>query len=199
MNINNQVRNVINVNRLNRTLTYLSGPMDRVLNFQKDARAWRDDLKPFLYSMGVGVLDPCDKATSMSEESEDLREKKKLLKEQGRYNELRAIMKPICSLDLRMVDISNFMILYIDTDLHMAGSYHEAAVAISQKKPVLIMCKQGKSSVPDWWYGSVPHEMMFSSWDELKDYLTTINTAEKVDHQKRWWFLDMDYVYGTTT
>lgn len=187
------------LNRLNKTLTYLSGPMDRVLDFQKEAVKWRDDLKPFLHSMGVGVLDPCDKATSLSVESEDVREKKKLLKEQGRYNELRQIMKPICSVDLRMVDISNFMILYIDTDIHMAGSYHEAVIAISQKKPVLVMCKQGKSSIPDWWWGTIPHEMMFSSWSELKDYLQKINTDEKVEHQKRWWFLDMDKIYGSTT
>jgi nucleoside 2-deoxyribosyltransferase len=174
-------------NRLNKTLVYLSGGMDRVIDWKKDAVQWRDELKSFLRSMNIGILDPCDKATLIAIEDENVRKKKKLLKEEGKYNELRDIMKPICAIDLRMVDIAHFVILYIDTGIHMTGSYHEATTAINQKKPVLIMCKQGKQNVPDWLYGVVPHEMMFSTWQELRDYLI---------HR----FLDMKYIFnGTTT
>jgi nucleoside 2-deoxyribosyltransferase len=187
------------VNRLQQTSVYLSGPMDRVVDFEKDAVVWRNDLKPFLFSMGVGVLDPCDKATLIGVESEDIRKEKKLLKVQGRYDELREIMKPICAVDARMVDLANFLILYIDIDVHMMGSYHEAAIAISQKKPVLVMCKQGKQNIPDWAFGSIPHEMMFSSWGEVKEYLTHIDTADKVEHLRRWWFFDIDHIFGRPT
>lgn len=185
-------------NRLKGMICYESGPMDRVKSWD-DATQWRNDLKPFLFERGVGVLDPCDKATTIAIEDQDVRKKKKLLKEQGRYDELAAIMKPICAIDLRMVDICGFVILYIDIDSHMAGSYHEATVAIGQKKPVLIVCKQGKENIPDWWWGVLPHSMMFSNWDELKNYLDYIDTAENAEHEKRWRFLNMDYVYGTTT
>jgi hypothetical protein len=40
---------------------------------------------------------------------------------------------------------------------------------------------------------------MFSNWIELKDYLQYIDTAEIVEHFKRWRFIDMDYVYGKTS
>ena len=186
------------MNRLDRMLCYQSGGMDRV-SVWGDAVGWRNDLKPFLFEKGVGVLDPCDKATTIAIEDQDVREKKKILKEQGRYDELRDIMKPICAIDLRMVDICSFVVLYIDTDIHMAGSYHEATVAINQKKPVLIVCKQGKENIPDWFFGVIPHKMMFSNWDELKDYLNYIDTAEDAEHENRWRFLDWDQVYGTTT
>ena len=105
-------------------------------------------------------------------------------------------MKPICAIDLRMVDIAHFLILYVDLDIHMTGSYNEAFLAISQKKPVLTMCKQGKNSLPNWLFGVMPHEMMFSNWEDLQDYLNFINTSEKVDHMNRWRFLDMDYIHG---
>jgi hypothetical protein len=172
------------MNRLSGMLGYLSGPMDRVSHWE-EATKWRDDLKSFLFSMGVGILDPCDKATTIAVENADIRKEKKLLKEEGRYDELREIMKPICAIDLRMVDICHFLILYIDIDIHMTGSYHEATTAINQKKPVLIMCKQGKQNIPDWVFGVIPHKMMFSSWYELKEYLIHVDTAPEVEHENR--------------
>ena len=81
----------------------------------------------------------------------------------------------------------------------MAGSYNEAFLAVNQKKPVLVMCKQGKDNIPNWLFGVVPHEMMFSNWTELRSYLYFINSNEEVNHMNRWRFLVMDHIYGTTT
>jgi len=183
-----------NPNRLDSTLTYLSGPMDRVDEWS-DAVRWRDELKPFLFPMGVGILDPCDKACAFVED-EQTRDRIVDLKEEGDYEELQRIMKPICKIDLRMVDIAHFLILYVDLDVHSCGSYHEAFEACSQKKPVLTVCKQGKENIPNWMFGVIPHEMMFSNFDQLKQYLLHVNSSHKVDHMNRWRFLDMDYVYG---
>jgi len=45
------------MNRLKNSLVYLSGPMDRVVDWN-DAVTWRNDLKEFLFNKNVGVLDP---------------------------------------------------------------------------------------------------------------------------------------------
>jgi len=186
------------MNRLKNSLVYLSGPMDRVLDWN-DAVTWRNDLKEFLFNKNVGVLDPCDKACAFGVENEGTRDLIKKLKEEERYDEIVEIMKPICSIDLRMVDIAHFVILYIDLDVFMTGSFHESFMGIAQKKPVLVVCKQGKKNIPNWMFGVNPHELMFSNWIELKDYLQYIDTAEIVEHFKRWRFIDMDYVYGKTS
>ena len=182
-------------NRLKNTLVYQSGPMDRVS--WKQATSWRDDIKPFLFSKGIGVLDPCDKACAFGVENESTKETIQKLKQQKNYKQIREIMKPICAIDLRMVDIAHFVILYIDLDVHMTGSYHEAFVAVNQKKPVLTMCKQGKENIPNWLFGVIPHEMMFSNWEELRKYIYDVDTSENPKHYNRWRFLDMDHIYCT--
>jgi hypothetical protein len=98
-----------------------------------------------------------------------------------------------------MVDIAHFLVLYVDLDIHMTGSYNEAFLGVNQKKPVLTMCKQGKENLPNWLFGVMPHEMMFSNWEDLRAYLYFINTSEEVDHMNRWRFLDMDYIHGSAT
>ena len=187
----------IMIDRLKDMLCYLSGPMDRVT--WTEATDWRNRIKEFLVDINVGILDPCDKACSFGVENERIRENIEALKEKEGYNEIQEMMKPVCAIDLRMVDIAHFLILYLDLDVHMAGSYNEAFLAVNQKKPVLIMCKQGKQNIPNWLFGVVPHEMMFSDWIELRSYLNFINSGEEVKHMNRWRFLDMDHIYGATT
>ena len=183
------------MDRLKGQLCYLSGPMDRT--DWKSATEWRDNLKPVLLDLQVGILDPCDKACAFGAENEGTKEKVDLLKSEGRYNKVRELMKPICAIDLRMVDIAHFLVLYVDLDIHMTGSYNEAFLAVNQKKPVLTMCKQGKENLPNWLFGVMPHEMMFSNWEDLQAYLYFINNSKQVDHMNRWRFLDMDYIHGS--
>ena len=95
-----------------------------------------------------------------------------------------------------MVDIAHFIVMSLDVDSHLCGSYHEASVAIAQKKPVVIMCKQGKNSLPNWMFGVVPHEMVFSNWSETLEYLNHINEDEGVKHLNRWRFFNFNKVYG---
>jgi len=144
------------MNRLKNSLCYLCGAMDRV----KDGGVlWRNVLTPKLKDMGVGVLNPCDKPSDYGLENQETRDLLEKLKRSGEYDKVTEYMKPICAIDLRMVDIAHFIVMSIDVDAHLCGSYHEAAVAISQKKPVVVMCKQGKKNLPTWMFGVIPHEM----------------------------------------
>ena len=181
------------MNRLKRTTCYLCGPMDRVTD---GGVVWRQELTPRLKELEIGVLDPCDKPSNYATEDSNTRERINLCKESGDFDTISNIMKPICAVDLRMVDIAHFLIMYLDLDVHMCGSYHEAFVAVGQKKPVLVMCKQGKSNLPNWLFGALPHQMVFSNWFQLLEYLHHVNSDDVVDHMNRWRFFDFNKVYG---
>ena len=77
----------------------------------------------------------------------------------------------------------------------MCGSYHEMFVAVGQKKPVLIRCEGGKERLPNWMFGVTPHQMVFSTWDELMGYLNHVDSDEQVEHYNRWRFFDFNKVY----
>jgi hypothetical protein len=166
--------------------------MDRVSD---GGVVWRQEITPRLKGLGVGVLDPCDKPSNYATEDSHTREKIDSHKEVGDFNSVSYIMKPICAVDLRMVDIAHFLVVNLDLDVHMCGSYHEMFVAIGQKKPVLIRCEGGKQRLPNWMFGVMPHEMVFSSWDELMEYLHHVDGDNTVEHYNRWRFFDFNKIY----
>ena len=49
---------------------------------------------------------------------------------------------------------------------------------------------QGKQKAPDWLFGTIPHEMIFSSWDEIKYYLNKIHTYAEIETFNRWYFFN---------
>ena len=180
------------MNKLKNATCYLCGAMDRV---DEGGVEWRRDISPKLKDMGLGVLDPCNKPTDFAPEDGNFRDKIIELKKQKDYNEIKARMKDIVAIDLRMVDLAHFVIMYIDLNVHMCGSYHEAFVATQQKKPLLIVCKQGKHNVPNWMFGVIPHEHMFSTWDGLLLYLHKINIGQIENDHNRWRFFNFEKVY----
>lgn len=179
--------------RLKNTLCYLCGPMDRVAD---GGVLWRRRITPLLKNIGVGVLDPCKKPTTFAVEDSNFRHNIESLKSSKQFNRVRKLMRDIAAIDLRMVDIAHFVIMYMDTDAHMCGSYHEAFVSIQQKKPLLIVCKQGKESIPNWLFGVMPHEHMFSSFNELIEYLNDVDKGRDNNDYNRWRFFDFEKIYS---
>jgi hypothetical protein len=100
-------------------------------------------------------------------------------------------MKSIRSVDLRLVDISDFIIVNLDLDTHPCGTLEEIFWANRQKKPIIIHMVQGKQNAPDWLFGTIPHEMIFSSWNEIENYLNSINTSSEIDSHNRWYFFNI--------
>lgn len=182
------------IQKLKGMKVYLSGGMDRVPD---GGVGWRSFISSQMMNMGIGVLNPCDKPIKFVEENKHTRKLVRWSKEDGCFDVAKGIMKPICYSDLRMVDVADFLIVYIDTEVHLAGTYHELTLGIMQKKPTLIMCEQGKSEIPNWWFGVIPHELMFSSWGELLAYLNKINNGEDDRDLGRWRFFDFKKVYGS--
>ena len=175
------------MNRLNNQRVYLAGAMDRVAD---RGNGWRDKITPFLESLNIIVFNPIKKPTVVGQEDELTHKHKVKLKNAGKYDELSQLMKTIRSVDLRLVDISDFLIVNLDLDIHPCGTYEEIFWANRQKKPIVIHMVQGKENAPDWLFGMIPHQMIFSSWDEIKHYLEHINTSENIDTYKRWYFFN---------
>lgn len=180
--------------RLTGAQFYLAGPMDDV----KDrGSGWRKEMTSFLHSMAIGVLCPYNKPIGISED-EDYFNKINTLKSQGKFQDAHNLMKKIVADDYRMVDKADALILYVDKEAHMCGSYHESALAAYQRKPVIVVCKQGKEHIPNWLFGICKHEMFFSSLHEAKLYITHICLDGDVDDLNRWRFFDFKKVYGVS-
>ena len=176
------------MNRLYKQRAYLAGPMDRCLDRGK---TWRDNLTPILQDMGIVILNPINKPIDIAKEDAVTHLRKIELKDQERYDDLTKIMKEIRNVDLRMVDISDFLIVNLDLDIHPCGTLEEIFWANRQKKPILIHMVQGKKNTPDWLFGTIPHQMIFSTWQEIHDHLVHINTSNIINSYNRWYFFNM--------
>jgi nucleoside 2-deoxyribosyltransferase len=175
------------MNRLQYQRVYLAGAMDRV----KDrGNGWRDNITPFLEDLEIIVFNPIKKPTTIGKEDSETHIYKTQLKKQQNYNELSHLMKTIRSVDLRLVDISDFIIVNLDLDIHPCGTYEEIFWANRQKKPIIVHMVQGKQNAPDWLFGTIPHEMIFSSWDEIKKHLNAINSELNIETFNRWYFFN---------
>jgi len=162
--------------------------MDRVPD---RGAGWRADITPFLKEMGVVVFNPLNKPTEVGAEDLQTHMTKCLLKDEGRYDDLSSIMKTIRATDLRLVDISDFLVVNLDINTHPCGTLEEIFLANRSKKPVVVHIEQGKAHAPDWLFGTLPHSMFFSSWGEVKDYLKYINDASHIEDQGRWRFFSV--------
>lgn len=176
------------MNRLGNQRVYLAGAMDRVSD---RGNGWRDNITPFLESLGIIVFNPIKKPSVLGAEDEATHKHKIALKSEEKYNDLSHLMKSIRSIDLRLVDISDFLIVNLDLDVHPCGTYEEIFWANRQKKPIIIHMVQGKQKAPDWLFGTIPHDMIFSSWDEVKEYVHSVHTSKEIKSYNRWYFFDI--------
>jgi hypothetical protein len=176
--------------RLKGTRIYLAGPIDRVSD---NGVGWRNSITPFLHDLGVQVFDPCNKPISIGLENAENRKYRQILKEEGKFEELAKEIKLLRIIDLRMSDLSDFLIVYINTDIHLCGTYEELFWANRLKRPILVFCEQGIRGIPDWLFGVLPWKMFFNNLEEIKDYLQKLDNINiPVEHYKRWTFFDYD-------
>ena len=176
------------INRLKNQRVYLAGAIDRVSD---RGVGWRNEITPFLEKMKIVVFDPLKKACNIGLENEGIHKLKIDLKTTHKYDELFEIMREIRNVDLRLVDISDFLIVDLNLEIHPCGTYEEIFTANRGKRPILIHVEQGKQNAPDWLFGTIPHQMIFSNWDDLKNYLIHINQDENIESYKRWRFFNV--------
>ncbi len=176
-------------NRLKGMRVYLAGPIDHA---EDDGVGWRNKMKKFLVKRGVNPLDPCDKPISYASYGEIGAEKEKMLelKKMGRWFELSEQMKAIAHVDLRMTDVSDCVIVYLNTEVKMFGTIHELINSLQQRKPTLVVIEGGKENAPNWLFGIMDYNFMFDSFKELEDFLTLVDEAAFSPDLTRWVFFD---------
>lgn len=180
------------MNRLKYHTTYLCGPVDDV-SIEK-ATKWREDMSNFLQSLGIFCISPMNKPIEGYKEDKAFIDKINQLKKEKRYDELHELGKPIRQFDLRSIDLSNFVIAYLDFDVKMAGTFEEIYTSERENKMCLIMCKQGLDAIPNWLWFTFPKECFHESWSDLKQYITNVDNGTIASPHKRWWLVQYDKI-----
>jgi len=154
-------------NILSGARVYLSGPMDFVASRAQERRfGWRSRVGDFLRRHGAIVYDPWSKPTVIGmpyygKEDEFTLAKRKnwtfgCRKMDHRIREeLGEEFWATVHIDLRMTDISDFVIAYCPTNVYSVGTVHEIVMARLQQKPVLLVSPQ----------------VAFPAYNELRDHL----------------------------
>jgi nucleoside 2-deoxyribosyltransferase len=178
------------MNKLRGSRAYLAGPIDYCDN---DGTKWRRAISKFLKSRGIIVLDPTEKPISGLNEipSEIGEEKRKTqaMKDAGDFEGYRDISKKIRNMDLRMTDIADFLIVYIDQSIPMCGTWEELFNANRQKKPIIVIIKNGPAGAPLWLHGTIHYKYMFSDLKQAEHFISSIDNGD-IEMDGRWHLLD---------
>ena len=168
------------MNYLKNTKFYLSGPIEFA-----EGENWRDKIIENLKKLfKINVFDP------FSDPKQQWVNQIKTYKQEKDYKKLAEIAKQFVRKDLSMVDRCDALIAYLPHKVPTVGTHHEIINANNMKKPVILVCPQGKENLPIWYYGCLNHETFFNNWDEVYDYLEAVNTG-KLMEKNRW-----NVVYG---
>jgi uncharacterized membrane protein len=152
---------------------------------------WRLRIRNTLCDLGINWLDPCDKPIDIGLEDLESRALRRKFKKNRMWDKVAELMKPIRCVDLRMVDVCDFIVVLIDVDNHACGTYEEIFWANRMKKPIFVMVAEDVTNIPDWLVATLPHEYFHESWESLFEHI------ERVDHDlafedkhKRWYFFN---------
>jgi hypothetical protein len=181
------------INRLAFNRGYLCGAMDRVTD---GGIGWRRKLITTTKDLKILWLDPTRKPIDIGVEDLENRAMRQAAKRAGDFEFIRNQMKQIRPVDLRMVDMSDFLVVNLDLEVASCGTWEELFWANRCKKPILVRIEQGIEHMPDWLFGTLPFEMMFSTWDEVSKYLRHIAHDPVIDRLNRWYFFNFT---GETT
>ena len=165
---------------------FLSGPIDRVAD---DGVQWRLYIREKAEEMDLGLsfFDPCDKPEGLGCEIGVEKTKVQDLIRDGKWDEAQEFVKTFRRYDLRGVDTSDFVIVKVDLDVHMCGTYDELFTAEREQKPVLVIMGKGqkKEDIPTWLVAFIRPEEIFETEDECLEYLDKLNKGE-LEFDRRW-------------
>lgn len=177
--------------KLEKSLCYLSGPMD----FAKDhGIGWRQQFIKLVAPLGINCLDPTNKPVKIAGEVGEEKNHFHHLKEMAQWSELRKFAKEIRRYDLRFVDLSDFCVAYVDTSVYSFGTIDEIITCERQKKPVIGIFPQGLKKAPLWAFAIFRPEEMFEGIADAVDYLKKVSNNEIVADSR--WVLIRQYMKG---
>ncbi len=77
--------------------------------------------------------------------------------------------------DLRYVDYSDCLLIYIDTDIHMCGTYHELFFGELQHKPRFVVIKGGWRKLPTWCIPIFKRHEIFEDFDSCIEHIKRLD------------------------
>lgn len=175
------------MNRLKYTRAYSCGAMDRVPD---GGEGWRKQIRKDLDDLDILWLDPTCKPIAIALEDKESRKRRHNAKMRDDFDIVADEMGPIRDVDMRMVNICDFLVVNINIEVHACGTYFEFKQANDQNKPILVHVEQGKRACPDWILGEIPHEHIFGTWGDLHKYIRHVAHDPVIDHLGRWMFFN---------
>lgn len=173
---------------LYKTKVYLAGNLEN-----SGEQNWRLDITKRLKKLGIISLDPTMPCfLNQVHETEEDRLWLKEMREKGNFDALHRYMSEIIRKDLRMVDLSSFVIFNLEVEKPTFGTIHELAITSQQRKPILIIIKNRKN-IPLWIAGLINKNCIFETQESLLKYLEGVNN-EKIKIDSKYWKL-LDYQY----
>ena len=176
-------------NILNKTKVYLIGAME-----YENGEGWRNKVKETLNPLGITTFDPYHKPfVDFISEDEEARRMLKTWMVDSEFDKVAERMKDVRRDDLRLVDLSDFFIVYINPKIPSWGSAEEIYWANRLKKPIFLFVEGGKTKTPLWIMGTIPHKYIYNSLEEILDTLKKIDGGEKAIDSDRWRLLKEEY------
>lgn len=174
---------------LNKTKCYLIGHME----FQ-NGRGWRQDLKETLAHTNITFFDPYNKPfINDVEENEKARA---ILKPQMAAREFEIVadrMKKVRATDLRLCDVSDFIVGSINPSIASWGTAEEIYWSNRMKKPIFLHVEGGKEKTPLWLMGTLPHRYFYDTMEDMIEMINKIDRGEKEIDSDRWRLLLPEY------
>lgn len=135
--------------KLDGACCYLSGPMEYVADHGVE---WRRKFIRLAQEAGLNLdfIDPTNKPGDGEMRVGEDKNYQTMLKEQGRWEDLRRYVGRYRRLDLRFVDLSDFIVAVVDPRVPQWGTSNEIYFAEMQHKPMFFICDGGLKNLPNW-------------------------------------------------
>lgn len=149
-------------------------------------RSIRAEMTDRLGKYGIRVFDHYNKPfVSDVAESEDSREYMKSLIEAEEYDKLSAL-RNIRTFDLKLIDVSDFIVFVFDPTVLTCGSWEEFFLANRAKRPIFFINTAGKKATPYWIFWTIPHKYIYGSVDEFYSVIDDICSNKHPIDNDRW-------------
>ena len=156
---------------------YLSGPIECTPDL---GVGWRDNFTALVkfHNLQLKIINPCNKPLAAGVAINSEFNASNNLRKQEKWVELQRVVKKFRKQDLRFTDIADSIVIYVNRDIHLCGSYDELFLAESQRKPLFCIVEGGLPKLPTWLFGVFKLENIFATVEDCVEHL------KKLDEQK---------------
>ena len=176
-------------NVLRGTKTYLIGTMQYA-----NGRDWRNYVKEELKDRGITIFDPYHKPfLDGIEEDEAARLELGKLMDESNFDEVAKRMRRVRALDLRLCDISDYVIAHILPSVASWGSAEELVTCCRMKKVLFLSIEGSKNQCPLWLMGMFPHKYIFNNVEESVRMIKDIDDGKVDIDSDRWKLLKPEF------